>query len=205
VRRRDVPIAFGLGLVVASVALAFVFASAKRGALLVLLAAEIVGGREPAIPAGIARGLSWQEAATATTLIELTSLFLLFPVLVGLASGLHRWPWLESTLRVAQRYAQRRPDVDVLALCGLTLAPFLPIGALSSVLVGEMLRLPSRWLLPGLAVTLVIANVSFAFAVGALLRSVPHPALVAGILSGALLLGAGVAWLAHRRADREAL
>lgn len=112
--------------------------------------------------------------------------------------------WLESSPRRAQAFARKRPDVCILALCALPRMPFVPIGALTSVLVGEMLRIRARWLLPGLAVTLVVANASFAYAVGTLLRSLPHPAIAAGAMSGLILAGAGAAWLAHRRAERKA-
>lgn len=196
--RRDVPLAAALGVLIALSALAWFALHAQKGALLALLAVEIVGGREPAIPTGLARGLSWQDTAIATSLIELTSLFLLFPLLVALAAGLKRVGWLDASLARAQAFAQRNPDVDILALAGLTIMPFLPVGALTSVLIGELLRLPSRWLLPALAASLIAANVGFAWATARVLSFLPHPQLVAGAMAALLLVGAALAWLAHR-------
>lgn len=196
--RKDVAIAGSLGALVAFAALLYFFLSESKPALLVLLGTEIAVGREGSIPAGIAAGLGWREAALATSLIELTSLFLLFPVLVGLAAGLHKVRWLEAQLARAQAYARRNPDVDVLALGALTFMPFLPVGALTSVLIGELLRLPSRYLLPVLAAALVLANVTMAYATERLISLFPEPRLIALGMTGFLLLGAGVAWLLHR-------
>lgn len=197
--RRDVWVAGSVGGLIALAALAWFALHDQKPALLALLAVEIAGGREPSIPVGLASGLSWQDAALATSLIELTSLFLLFPLLVALAAGLHKVRWLETHLARAQDYARRNPDVDTLALGGLTLLPFVPVGALTSALVGELLRLPSRWLLPVLAAALVLANLSFAWATAAVLSFLPHPQLVAGGMAALLLVGAGALWLAHRR------
>ncbi|HVM44442.1 MAG TPA: hypothetical protein VM582_00800 [Candidatus Thermoplasmatota archaeon] len=199
VPRRDALVAAALGALVALSALAYFFASDQKPALLVLLAVEIAAGREAGIPAGLSAGLDWRQAAIATSFIELTSLFLLFPLLVALAAGLHRVAWLERHLQRAQDYARRNPDVDVLALGALTFMPFLPVGALTSVLIGELLRLPSRYLLPVLAAALVCANVLTAYATARLLSFFPDPRLVAGGMAGLLLVGAGVAWLLHRR------
>lgn len=197
--RRDVRVSLAIGILIAAAALAYFFASPRKAALLVLLGVEIAAGREAGLPAGIAAGLDWREAALATSLIELTSLFILFPFLVMLAAGLHRVAWLESHLARAQAYAQRNPDVDVLALGALTFMPFLPVGALTSVLIGELLRLPSRYLLPVLASALVLANVAMAYATARLISFFPEPRLVAAGMSALLLVGAGLAWLAHRR------
>ena len=198
-RRADVLVAGTLGVLLAAASLAYLLLHPQRPALLVLLAAEIAGGREASIPTGLAQGLGWTTAATAASLIELTSLFLLFPLLVGLAAGLHKVRALEGLLSRAQAYAQRNPEVDVLALGGLTLMPFLPVGALTSVLIGELLRLPSRYLLPTLAGALLLANVSLAWATAKLLSYLPRPELVAAGMAGALLLVAGLAYLWHRR------
>ena len=198
VPRRDVWVAAVLGAAIAATALAFLAVHPQKPALLVLLTVEIAGGRETGIPAGLAAGLSWTDAAIATSLIELTSLFALFPLLVALAAGLHRVRWFERHLARAQAYARRNPDVDVLALGALTFTPFLPVGALTSVLIGELLLLPSRYLLPVLATALVLANVLTAYATSRLISLFPHPELVAAVMTGLLLVGAGVAWLVHR-------
>lgn len=199
-RRRDVPIAAAIGVGIALAAIGYFLASEQKPALLVLLAVEVAAGREAGIPAGLAAGLDWRAAALATSFIELTSLFLLFPVLVALAAGLHKLAWLERHLARAQDYARRNPDVDVLALGALTFMPFLPVGALTSVLIGELLRLPSRYLLPVLAAALVLANVAMAYATARLISLFPDPRLVAAAMTALLLVGAGVAWLVHRRA-----
>lgn len=198
-KRRDVPLAFAIGVTLALASLAYLYAHPRKVDLLAVLGLEILGGREVSLPAGLALDLSWPELALVVSLIELTSLFLLFPVLVGLAAGLHRVRWLEGALAKAQDYARRNPDVDVLALGALTLMPFLPVGALTSVLIGELLRVPSRYLLPTLAAALVLANVSLAWATAKLLSYLPHPQLVAAGMAGVLLVGAGVAYLWHRR------
>lgn len=203
-RRRDVPIAGAIGVLFAVVSLLYLLASEQRGKLLVLLALEIAGGREASLPAGLATGLTWREAAVAASLIELTALFALFPVLVALASGLHKVRWLESLLARAQAYARKNPDVDVLALGALSFMPFLPVGALTSALIGEMLRLPSRYLLPVLAGSIVIANIVTAYALARLIALFPHPELVAAGMTLALLLGAGIAALVHRWRRRRA-
>lgn len=195
--------AFALGVAIALAALAYLALSPRKADLLAVLGLEILGGREVSIPAGLALGLAWPELALVVSFIELTSLFLLFPVLVGLAAGLHKVRWLEGSLARAQAYAQRNPDVDVLALGALTLMPFLPVGALTSVLVGELLRLPSRYLLPTLAAALVLANVSVAWATAKLLSYLPRPELVAAGMAALLLAGAGVAFLLHRRRGAE--
>lgn len=200
--RRDVLVAGILGAAFAATALAYLFLHPQRAALLLLLGVEIAAGREAGIPAGLAAGLGWPDAAIATSLIELTSLFALFPLLVGLATGLHKVGWLEKHLARAQDYARRNPDVDVLALGALTFMPFLPVGALTSVLVGELLFLPSRYLLPTLATALVLANLATAYATARLLDLFPNPQLVAAGMTALLLVGAGVAWLVHR-ARRE--
>lgn len=196
--RRDVLVAPVLGALFAAAALAYLFLHPRRGALLLLLGVEVAAGREAGIPAGLAAGLGWTDAALATTLIELTSLFGLFPLLVGLATGLHKVSWLEKHLARAQDYARRNPDVDVLALGALTFMPFLPVGALTSVLIGELLRIPSRYLLPVLAGALLLANVATAYATARLLDLFPNPQLVAAGMTALLLVGAGVAWLVHR-------
>ena len=199
VRRPDALVAAALGALIALAALAYFLLSDAKPALLILLAVEIAAGREAGIPAGLAAGLGWREAALATSFIELTSLFLLFPLLVALAEGLHRVRWLERHLARAQDYARRNPDVDVLALGALTFMPVLPVGALTSVLVGELVRLPSRYLLPVLATALLCANVLTAYATARLLSFVPDPRLVAAGMTALLLVGAGAAWLLHRR------
>lgn len=198
VKRADVLVAGLLGVVLAITALAYLLSHAQRDALLVLLSIEIVGGREASIPSGLAQGLDWHTAAVAVSLIELTSLFLLFPLLVALATGLTRVRWFDATLARARAYASRNPDVDVLALGALTLMPFLPVGALTSVLIGELLRLPSRYLLPTLAAALVLANVLTAYAMDRLISVFPNPQLVAAVMTVLLLAGAGIAWLLHR-------
>lgn len=199
--RRDVRVAAAIGVVIAVSALAFFLASPRKPELLLLLAVEIAGGREAGIPAGIAAGLDWREAAVATSFIELTSLFLLFPLLVALATGLRKVRWFETHLARAQDYAKRNPDVDVLALGALTFMPFLPVGALTSVLIGELLRLPSRYLLPVLAGALVLANATIGYATARVISFFPDPRLVAAAMTALLLVGAGVAWLWHRRSD----
>ena len=202
-RRRDVWIAAALGFALAGAALGYLAASDRKRELLLVLAVEVAAGREASIPAGLAAGLDWPTVALVVLLIELTSLFALFPLLVGLAAGLHRIRWLEGHLRRAQAFAARRPDVDALALGALTLMPFLPVGALTSVLVAELVRLPSRYVLPVLAGALVLANVGVAWATARVLSYLPHPQLVAAAMAGLLLVGAGLAWLWHKRTERR--
>lgn len=200
VQRRDVWVSLVLGLVLAVASLGYLAASEDRNPLLVLLAVEIAAGREAGIPAGMAAGLDWKTAAAATTLIEWTSLFLGFPLLALLGTALHRVALIERLSARAQRFAAERPDVGILTLGALTLMPFLPIGALTSVLIGEILRLPTKRLLPVLAASLLLANIAFGAATAAVLDFVPNPRLVAAGMAGLLVLGAGVAALVHRRA-----
>lgn len=199
-QRRDVWVSLGLGLLLAGASLAYLAASDERNPLLVLLAVEIAAGREAGIPAGIAAGLDWQTAAIAVTLIEWTSLFLGFPLLALLGAALHRMPVVERMSARAQRFAAERPDVGVLSLGALTFMPFLPVGALTSVLIGEILRLPSQRLLPVLAASLALANLAMGAVTAAVLDFVPDPRLVAGGMAALLVAGAAIAALVHRRA-----
>ena len=201
--RKDAIAALALGGILLAVGLVLLGALAARGEAgpyLVLGGAELIGGREAAIPAGLSVGLTWPQAAFATTLIEWTMLLLGFPLLVLAGARLARVRRVEAAFHRARVHAQKNPSTGVLALGALTLAPFLPVGALTSVLVGEFLGLPSWRLLPVLLAAEVLANVTVAFSAAAVLDLFPHPQLVAAAASLALVGGAlASAWLARRK------
>lgn len=201
--RKDAVVALALGTILLALDVALLGALLARGAAgpyLVLGSAELVAGREGAIPAGISVGLSWTQAALATTLIEWTMLLLGFPLLVLAGARLARVQRVEAAFHRARVYAHENPSTGVLALGALTLAPFVPVGALTSVLVGEFLGLPSWRLLPVLLAAEVLANVTVAFSAAAVLDLFPHPQLVAALASLALVAGAlASAWVARRK------
>lgn len=194
--------ALGLGvalLAAMGLLLAGLVARDAAGPYLLLASVELIAGREAAIPAGLTEGLAWHEAAFATTMIEWTMLLLGFPLLVLAGDRLARVRRVEALFHRARVYAQRRPATGVLALGALTLAPFVPVGALTSVLVGEFLGLPSRRLVPVLLGAELVANVTFAYSADAVFGLFPHPRLVAGVASALLLVGALVSALVGRR------
>lgn len=171
---------------------------------LITISVELLGGREAAIPAGLAAGLPWPSVAATTLLVEWTMLLLGFPLLVLAGHRLMRIPRVGVVFERARERAAARPGTGVLALAALTLTPFLPIGALTSVLIGEMLGLPSRRLLPALLLAELAANLLVAVSAAAVIRLFPDPRVAAGAASAALLLvalGGALAGRRRRRAD----
>ena len=206
--RRDalVALAAGVALLVLGLALFARAALAGEGGPYVLLfSVELAGGREAAIPAGLYAGLTWPQAALATTLVEWTMLLLGFPLLVLAGARLARIRRVEAMFHRARVYAQERPATGVMALGALTLAPFVPVGALTSVLVGEFLGLPSHRLLPVLLGAELAANVAFAYSSAALLGVLPDPRILGALAAGMLLLGVVLSALWGRRKGTSSL
>lgn len=201
--RRDALTALAAGAalaLLAAAALGVLTARGEAAPFALVLGVELAAGREAAIPAGLAAGLPWHVAALTTLAIEWTMLLLGFPLLVLAGARLARIRRVEALFHRARDHARRHPGTDVLALGALTLFPFLPVGALTAVLVGEFLGLPSRRLLPTLMAAEVVANLGFAFAASRLLGLFPDPRLPAALLAGVLLVGALLAaWWTRRR------
>jgi hypothetical protein len=200
--RKDVAVALALGTLLLLAGLASLGVLLSRGEArpyLVLAGAELAAGREAAIPAGFEEGLGWRQAAAATTLLEWTMLLLGFPLLVLAGDALARVRRIEAFFHKARLRAQADPSTGVLALGALTLVPFVPIGALTSALVGEFLGLPAWRLLPVLLGAELVANVALAVSAAAILSVFPHPRIVAGAAALSLVAGALVAALLARR------
>lgn len=197
--RRDVRVALAVGIGLAAAGAGALARAPLQGAILLQASIHVVAGREAAIPAGLGAGLSWLASATAALWLEWSMLLLGFPLLVLLGERLHRIGRIRGLLDKAEAFARRRPDAGVLMLGGLTLMPFLPIGALTSALVGDTLGLPAGRLLATLMAAELIANVTVALAAASVIAYFPDPALAAFILAGViLLLGALLAVLPHR-------
>lgn len=188
--RRDALVALCGGLLLLALGATLLAGLALRdeaGPYLLVLTVELAAGREAAIPAGITAGLPWFQAALATNLIEWTMLLLGFPLLVLAGDRLARVRRVEALFHRARLRAQAHPTTGVIGLGALTLVPFLPVGALTAVLVGEFLGLPSKRLLPTLMAAEVAANLGFGLAAGAFLGMFPDPRLPALLLAGLLL------------------
>lgn len=197
----------GLALAITGAALAgLVMAEdpARGRAILAVAATDLAAGREPALSLGLAAGLDWRTAAAVTSTVEVTLLFIGFPFLVLAGDWIREKPWAQRMFAKAEARARRRPNSGVVALGALTLAPFIPVGALTSVLVGEVLRLPRTRLLFGLAIANILANIAFGYATAVAIGLFANPALIAALAAGLLILAAVVGgWLASRR-EREA-
>lgn len=188
--RQDAAVALAAGLVLLTLGgglLGALMLRGDAGPFLVVLGVELAAGREAAIPAGLSAGLAWHEAALTTNLIEWTMLLLGFPLLVLAGGRLARVRRVEVLFHRARLHAQAHPNTDVLGLGALTLFPFLPVGALTAVLVGEFLGLPSKRLLPVLLAAEVVANFGFALAASTFLGLFPDPRLPALLLASVLL------------------
>ena len=200
-----IALVLGIGLAVGGAVAALLYAGddARRAqVLLAVVGAELATGREPALSIGLAAGMDWVTAATITTTIELVLLLVGYPFIVLAGDWVRERRAVKRLFARAEARARRKPNAGVVMLGALTLAPFVPVGALTSVLVGELLRLPSRYLLPVLATALVLANIATAYATSRLISLFPHPELVAAGMTALLLVGAGVAWLVHRARSR---
>lgn len=198
--RRDALVSLVAGAALAAASLAAFWIHPQRPRLALQAGLHLVGGREAAIPPGIGAGLSWPTSFAAALALEWSMLLLGFPLLVLAGGALRRWRRARDALAGAEAFAARRPDAGVLTLGGVTLMPFLPIGALTSVLVGEVLRLPSWKLIPTLLAAELVANLTMALAAAAVLAWLPHPFLTSLALAAALLAaGAVVAVKVHRR------
>ncbi|HWH08068.1 MAG TPA: hypothetical protein VNX21_02645 [Candidatus Thermoplasmatota archaeon] len=181
---------FGLGLLLAAALAAWVAGAPDRERLAVVAATELAAGREAALSTGLALNVPWARAAALTTGIEWSMLLVGAPLLVLGGDWLRERPWVRRRLARAEAFARERPRTGVLALAALTLTPFLPVGALTSVLIGEVLALPLRLLLPALALAELAANFGFAFLASHALGLLPDPRLGAALMAGALLLAA---------------
>ena len=201
------PLLWTLALLGAALALLlglWVATAEDRVDLLLVASAELVAGRETALTTAVARGVPWARAATLTTGIEWSMLLVGTPLLVLGGDWVRERRWVRRRLARAEAYARRRPRAGVLALAALTLMPFVPVGALTSVLVGEVLTLPLVLLLPALALAELLANVGFALLASRTLGLLPDPAWAAALVAGALLLTAlaMTLWPARRDAAR---
>lgn len=189
-----------LGLsAVAAVSLGAAFlAASPRGAALAQLAMHLAAGREAAIPLGLVGGLPWPTSFLLATLLEWTMLLAVVP-LAGLASArLHRWRPVRDAILRAESYAARRPDAGVLFLGAVTLTPFLPIGAITSLFVGVVLGLPKRRLVPVLMLAELAANLYVALAAASLVALFPEP-WMGGAFLAAVALALGLAFGLRRR------
>lgn len=197
--RRDAKVALALGAALLALGFGALMRAPLREGTFAQLGVHLLAGREAAIPLGIGAGLSWRASATAAVWLEWSMLLLGFPLLVLLGERIHRWKRAQATLQRAEDFARRRPDAGVLVLGGVTLMPFLPIGALTSVAVGETLGLPSGRLLATLAGAELIANVTVALASASVVSYFPDPALAALVLAGVMLLiGVAIGLLPRR-------
>lgn len=140
-------------------------------------------GRETAIPAGLAAGLTWMQSFLTAQALEWSMLFLGFPLIVLFGEALHRFGPVRRLLDRAEARAQKRPDAGILALGAFTIVPWLPLGALTAVLIGEALHLPARKLLPVIALAELLANLSFAYATGFAVTRMPDPRMGAAVLA----------------------
>lgn len=197
--RRDARVALALGLGLAAAGAGALARAPLQGALALQLGVHLAAGREAAIPTGLGAGLSWVGSAIAAIWIEWTMLLLGFPLLVLAGERLHRIARIRHALDRAEAFARRRPDAGVLVLGGLTLMPFLPIGALTSVLIGETLGLPSGRMLATLMGAELIANLTVALAAASVIGFFPDPALAALVLAGVVIvIGVAVALIPRR-------
>lgn len=177
----------GLGAALGAVLLIALLLAPDRAALLVVAATELAAGREAALTTGLALGVPWLRAAAVTTAIEWSMLLAGAPLLVLGGDWIRERKFVRSRLARAEAYAREHPRVGILALSAMTLAPFVPVGALTAVLVGEVLTLPQRRLVPALAFAELLANYGFAFAASRALAFLPDPRAAAGIMAVLLL------------------
>lgn len=197
--RRDVAVALTGGVLLVATGVALLLLRPDPWPQLGTVGAELAGGREVAIPTAFSLGLPAPEAAATVLLVEWSMLLLGFPLLVLAGDRLARIPRVEALFHRARERAQAHPNTGVLALGALTLFPFLPVGALTSVLIGEFLGLPARRLVPTLMAAEVLAIVTVTASVYALLPLLPDPRLAAGLMAALLLLAALVGGLLGRR------
>lgn len=193
---------FGLGLCLAAGLAGWVATAPDRTQLLVVAGTELAAGRETALSTALALHVPWARAATLTTGIEWSMLLVGAPLLILGGDWIRERPFLRRRLARAEAYARRHPRTGVLALGGLTLMPFFPVGALTSVLVGEMLTLPMVLLIPALALAELAANFGFAFLASRTLALLPDPRLGAAVMAGTLLLAVlALAFWPRRKRD----
>lgn len=191
--RRDAWASLGLGLVLAIVSVATWFGIWTRDprtatTMSVQTGLHLAFGREGAIPAGLAGGLTWMQSFLTAQALEWSMLFLGFPLIVLFGEALHHIRPIRRVLDAAEAFAHRRPNAGILALGGMTLVPWLPFGALTAVFIGEALRLPSRRLLPVIALAELLANLSFALATAFAVSRLPDPRLAAAAIAGVFIL-----------------
>lgn len=160
-------------------------------------------GRETAIPAALATGTSWPLAFVAAQALEWSMLLLGFPLIVLFGEGLHHIGPIRRVLDRAESFAKLRPDAGILLLGAMTLVPWLPLGALTAVFIGEAVRLPSRKLVPVVALAELVANLSFAYFTAVAAARFPDPRLAAAAFAGLFLVLslAAAFWPRRRRAQ----
>lgn len=190
--RRDAWLSLGLGVVLAGASLAGWAAVAANdaeagGRFGLQIALHLAFGRETSIPAALAAGTEWPAAFLTAQALEWSMLFLGFPLIVLFGEGLHHIHVVRRVLDEAEAFARRRPDAGILALGALTLIPWLPVGALTAVFIGEAVHLPSRKLLPVIALAELLANLSFAYFTAAATSLFPDPRLAALAFAGVFL------------------
>lgn len=176
-----------LGAALAVLTIVRIALAPDRAALALLAGTELAAGRETALTTALAAGVPWLRAATITTAIEWSMLLLGAPLLILGGDWLRERTFVRSKIRKAEMFARTNPRAGVLALAALTIAPFVPVGALTSVLVGEVLRIRQALLVPALLAADLLANVGVAWAASETLGLFPHPRIVAGVTAGALL------------------
>lgn len=176
-----------LGLALATTTAAWVATAPDRGRLTLVAATELAAGRETALSTALAADVPWTRAATLTTAIEWSMLLIGAPLLILGGDWVRERRLVRRHLARAEAYARKRPRTGVLALAALTLTPFFPLGALTSVLIGEVLTLPMVLLIPALALAELVANFGFAFAASRALGLFPDPRLGAVLMVAVLL------------------
>lgn len=189
-----------VGLGIAAALAAWVGTAPDRSRLLLVAATELAAGRETALSTALAADVPWPRAATLTTGIEWSMLLVGAPLLILGGDWVRERRLVQRHLAHAEAHARARPRAGVLALAALTLMPFFPLGALTSVLIGEILRLPMRILLPALALAELAANFGFAFLASHAFGLLPDPRMGAAIVAAVLLasIATMVVWRRRR-------
>lgn len=189
----------------AVVAIAYLVKPAWAEGLLATMAAELVTGREAAIPLAVAAGAPPAWIAAASILQNLALAALLLPLAMQSLDGLQqRQGFTARFVQGLQATAvQRLPNGrSAGALFLFMLLPFVANGALLAAVIGTMAAIPVRRLVAAIVAAVVVTATAWAFAYqainDALARVHPVLALVPVIVAVAVFLVWAVA--AARRA-----
>lgn len=185
----------GVALVLAASAAAVAPSWFVLGTVAIL---DLAAGREASLPAALAADLPWPRAALLVTLVQWSVLLGVLPLVALLGDQVHRL--LAPALRKAEVLAARRPASGALALAGLAVFPFLPVGAITAALAGRALAVPLARLVPVILAAQLAVNIAWAAAAAAVLAHLPQPRFLAALLAAGLLLAA----LASARRGRKA-